>query len=96
MAPFLLHQKTCGFLFCTHDKKTYKISPTDKKRPHKSHRYDESFFASLIRLSDFSIPSKPFRSFSYSAQSAKERVNLAYCFNKLYEIAIQHSKKIPL
>lgn len=96
MAPFLLHQKTCGFLFCTHDKKPYEISPTDKKRPHKSHRYDESFFASLIRLSDFSIPSKPFRSFSYSAQSAKERVNLAYCFNKLYEIAIQHSKKIPL
>lgn len=74
-------------------KKPYKISPTDKKRPHKSHRYDELFFASLIRLSDFSIPSKPFRSFSYSVQSAKERVNLAYCFNKLYEIAIQHSKK---
>lgn len=74
-------------------KKPYEISPTDKKRPHKSHRYDESFFASLIRLSDFSIPSKPFRSFSYSPQSAEESVNLAYCFNKLYEIAIQHSKK---
>lgn len=84
------------FYFVLMTKKTYKISPTDKKRPHKSHRYDELFFASLIRLSDFYIPSKPFRSFSYSAQSAKERVNLAYCFNKLYEIAIQHSKKIPL
>ena len=84
------------FYFVLMTKKPYEISPTDKKRPHKSHRYDESFFASLIRLSDFSIPSKPFRSFSYSVQSAKERVNLAYCFNKLYEIAIQHSKKIPL
>ena len=86
-------KKPVDFYFVLMTKKPYKISPTDKKRPHKSHRYDESFFASLIRLSDFSIPSKPFRSFSYSAQSAKERVNLAYCFNKLYEIAIQHSKK---
>ncbi|WP_144126458.1 hypothetical protein [Dorea formicigenerans] len=45
-------------------KKPYEISPTDKKRPHKSHRYDESFFSSLIRLSDFSIPSKPFSDYT--------------------------------
>ena len=45
-------------------KKPYEISPTDKKRPHKIHRYDESFFASLIRLSDFSIPSKPFSDYT--------------------------------
>lgn len=86
-------KKPVDFYFVLMTKKPYEISPTDKKRPHKIHRYDESFFASLIRLSDFSIPSKPFRSFSYSAQSAEESVNLAYCFNKLYEIAIQHSKK---
>lgn len=80
MALFLLHQKTCGFLFCTHDKKPYEISPTDKKRPHKIHRYDESFFASLIRLSDFSIPSKPFS--DYTIVFLVREGNIKQEFNK--------------
>lgn len=86
-------KKSTDFYFVLMKKKPYEVSLTDKRHSHKKHRYDESFFAELIRLSDFSIPKKSFGSFSYSTHAAKEEANLVECFNELYEIAVHHSKK---